>query len=50
MLFVKLSLSCKNGKFMLRRAFRFVGEEPLMTAWGSDILTEIGAKKKLAVS
>lgn len=30
---------------MLRKAFRFVGEEPLMTSWGSDILSEIRAKK-----
>lgn len=34
---------------MLRKAFRFVGEEPLMTSWGSDILSEIRAKKKMAV-
>lgn len=52
MLFVKLSLSCKkkNGKLMLRRAFRFVGEEPLMTSWGSDILTEMGGGSELEKS
>lgn len=42
MLFVKLSLLCKNEKFMLRRVFRFVEEEPLMTSWRSDVLTEMG--------
>lgn len=37
MLFVKLTLSCKKDRLMLRRVFRFMGKESMMTSLGSDI-------------